>query len=129
MDVLVHILEGGKRGQAFDVDVAIVRRGEPGVVGDDPLVADCSSFNVVRPAIVRARIQGVAFVVDTRVRLEWLRVTFGTLSVIQASVTAGVDHATFHGLEQDGLKLWVWPTCPHCAIDLLRGLDFVLWLE
>jgi hypothetical protein len=130
VNVLVHILEGGKGGEAFDIDVAIVLCREPGVVRNDPLVADrMFPLTFIRPTIIGAGIQGVAFIIDTRVWLEWLRITFGALSVLQAPVTTGVDHTPFHSLEQDGLSLRVWPVCPHCTVNLLRSLDFVPWLE
>lgn len=129
VDVLVHILEGGKGGQTFDVDVAVVLRGEPGVVWNDQLVADRSSFDHVSSTILGAGIEGVAFVVDARLWLERLRVTFQALPILQASVTTGVNHAPLHGLEQEGLGLRVWPVCPHSTVYLLGSLDFVLWLE
>ena len=67
MDVLVHILQGGKGSQAFDVDVAIILGREPRVVWNDPLVANHVSVDFVRPTVIGASIQGVALVVDAGV--------------------------------------------------------------
>ena len=81
------------------------------------------------PTIIRARVQRVAIVVDISVLLEQLGVALRTLPILLAPVAAGVNHAPFHGLEQGRFGLWVWSACPYCAVNLIRGSDFVTLFE
>lgn len=129
MDVFVYVLEGSEGGEALNVDVTVILRGEPRVVWNDPLVADWGPSDIVRWTVLRAGIQQVAFIIDTRVQLEWLRVMSETLPILQAVVTTGVNHAPLHGFEQEGLRFWVWPLRPHHAVDLLGCLNLVSRLQ
>ena len=72
MTILVQILEGGERYQNFDVDVAIKRGGEVGVVRDNPSIINRDPVDLVFPTTVRSVVEQIAFPVDARVRLESL---------------------------------------------------------